>query len=492
MKLLLVPVLLAAFAAAQKDAHFQSGRSTIVHLFEWPFSNIANECEVFLAEKGYGGVQVSPVNENLISSNRPWWERYQPISYNIATRSGDEEAFKDMTLRCAAVGIRIYVDVVFNHMTGEWSDAQGTGGSTADTSNKYYPSVPYTSEHFHSTCTISDYTDADNVRNCELSGLKDLDQSNSYVREKIIEFLNKLISLGAAGFRVDAAKHMSPSDLEYIYSQLSDLNTDYGFDSGSRPFIYQEVIDLGGEAVHAYEYTDFGRVTEFLFSAQIGSVFRGNNQLSYLENWGEGWGFMDSGNALVFVDNHDNQRGHGAGGDSILTYKNSKAYKMAVAFTLAHTYGEARIMSSFDFDDTDQGPPQDSSGNIVGPEPNSEGTCDNGWVCEHRWRQMFSMVGFRNAVSGTEIQNWWSDGAQQIAFCRGEKGFVAFTLSGDIAQSMYTCLPEGTYCDVISGEVSDGACTGKSVTVGSDGYGYVSLAESEDDGVLAIHVNAKL
>lgn len=64
---------------------------------------------------------------------------------------------------------------------------------------------------------------------------------------------------------------------------------------------------------------------------------------------------MESGDAVVFVDNHDNQRGHGAGGDSILTYKVSKNYKMAVAFMLAHPYGVPRVMSSFAFDDTDQG-----------------------------------------------------------------------------------------------------------------------------------------
>lgn len=29
---------------------------------------------------------------------------------------------------------------------------------------------------------------------------------------------------------------------------------------------------------------------------------------------------MPAEKALVFVDNHDNQRGHGAGGDSILTF----------------------------------------------------------------------------------------------------------------------------------------------------------------------------
>lgn len=114
-------------------------------------------------------------------------------------------------------------------------------------------------------------------------------------------------------------------------------------------------MNTGGEAVKASEYTGFGRVTEFLFSSQIGTVFRGNDKLTYLENWGTGWGFMDSGYALVFVDNHDNQRAHGAGGDSILTYKVSKQYKMAVAFTLAHTYGVPRIMSSFYFEDTDAG-----------------------------------------------------------------------------------------------------------------------------------------
>lgn len=95
-------------------------------------------------------------------------------------------------------------------------------------------------------------------------------------------------------------------------------------------------------------------------------------------NWGEGWGFMPSDRALVFVDNHDNQRGHGAGGSSILTFwdarwvklfftfcymsfsdshissfllwccfVNFRLYKMAVGFMLAHPYGFTRVMSSF-------------------------------------------------------------------------------------------------------------------------------------------------
>jgi hypothetical protein len=46
---------------AQKDPNTVEGRSAIVHLFEWKFSDIADECERFLGPKGFAGVQVSNV-----------------------------------------------------------------------------------------------------------------------------------------------------------------------------------------------------------------------------------------------------------------------------------------------------------------------------------------------------------------------------------------------------------------------------------------------
>lgn len=45
--------------------------------------------------------------------------------------------------------------------------------------------------------------------------------------------------------------------------------------------------------------------------------------------------------------------------------------------------------------------------------------------CEHRWREIFNMVSFGNVVHGTPVTNWWDNGNNQIAFCRGNKGFVA-------------------------------------------------------------------
>lgn len=70
-------------------------------------------------------------------------------------------------------------------------------------------------------------------------------QSKDNVRQKLVAYLDHLITLGVAGFRVDAAKHMWPTDLQYIYGKARDLNTEHGFSSGARPFFFQEVIDMG-------------------------------------------------------------------------------------------------------------------------------------------------------------------------------------------------------------------------------------------------------
>ncbi|KAF5276538.1 hypothetical protein FQR65_LT03968 [Abscondita terminalis] len=475
----------------QKNPNWWYNRNSIVHLFEWKWNDIANECERFLQHKGYAGVQVSPVNENLALPDHPWWERYQPVGYNLTTRSGNEADFLDMTKRCNAVGIRIYVDAIINHMTGGSTQQVGTGGSSADPTTQNYPAVPYSSWDFHEPCTIEndDYAhNAERVRNCYLVGLNDLDQRKDYVRQKIVEFLNRLIDLGVAGFRIDAAKHMSPEDLQYIYAQLKYLNTDFGFAPNTKAYIYQEVIDLGGEAISKYEYNGFAAVTEFKHSAEISRVFQGNDKLTYLSNWGPSWGFLETEDSIIFVDNHDNQRSPGT-----LTHTNPKQYKMATAFMLAHPYGVTRVMSSFAFDNKDQGPPNDGNGHITSPIINSDDSCGGGWVCEHRWRQIYNMNIFRNVVKGTGINDWWTNGDQQIAFCRGDKGFVAFTNWGDMREVLQTCLPAGVYCDVISGNVDpNGQCTGKRVIVGPDGKAMIELNYDDEDRVLAIHQNSTL
>ncbi|CAJ0596055.1 unnamed protein product [Cylicocyclus nassatus] len=139
-KILLISCLFAlATADPYEYPNTLPDRQVMVHLFEWKWKDIAAECENFLQYYGYGAVQVSPPMEHitLIQNNdMPWWVRYQPVSYKLISRSGNEEEFKDMVDRCNKVGVRIVVDTVINHMTGAGQkkgvDRDSSGGSFFD------------------------------------------------------------------------------------------------------------------------------------------------------------------------------------------------------------------------------------------------------------------------------------------------------------------------------------------------------------------------
>jgi len=288
--------------------------------------------------------------------------------------------------------------------------------------------------------------------------------------------------------------------MEAMYAQVNDLNTQW-FPAGTKPFIFNEVIDLGGEPISADQYTHLGRVTEFKFCNHIASAFRRDYPISNLGSLGESWGMLPSGDALVFVDNHDNQRGHGAGGDRILTFYEPKEYKAAVVYTLAWPYGHPRILSSYRWPggrlgNDGEGPPMfgDESIKPVSDSP----VCDDGsdwtWVCEHRWRQIMNMAEWRNKAGGENwnIEHWWDNGNHQLAFSRNGAAFIAYNyeLGGTMTETLQTGMPGGAYCDVISGDATSSGCSGATVTVNGDGTATISIDASSDDPIVAIHVGA--
>jgi len=453
---------LFGLGAAQWEAAYAPGHGGMVHLFEWSHAAIAEECEKMLGPKKWGAVQVSPPTENRLVGGQ-WWERYQPISYKLENRSGNHQEFADMVRRCNAVGVRTFVDVIPNHMCGGGGSGTGSGGTFFDAGSLDFPGVPYSRNDMNdnncytSSGNIENYGDANQVRNCRLVNLIDLNQGTEYVRGKLVDYLNQFIDLGAAGFRVDACKHMWPGDLEVIFGRLKNLNVRSGFKGTERPFIFQEVIDQGGEPITANEYTGFGRVTEFKYCMGVGS---NTQSLKHLANIGPDWGYLSPMSSVVFVNNHDNQRGHGGGGH-VVTFEESWALKTLTTFMMGHDYGEPRVMSSYYFSDPDEGPP--------GWQPNGFNGgfgCENGWVCEHRWRAIQNLGMFRGSVFGTGVTKWSEGWDNQIAFSRGNKGFMAINGgSSNWSGSIATSMPDGEYCDLGQGDPTDGGCTGPTIRV---------------------------
>ncbi|MEU8819512.1 carbohydrate-binding module family 20 domain-containing protein [Actinoplanes sp. NPDC048796] len=468
----LVTVLVAGrpeHADAKADAN-PGPRDVIVHLFEWPWASIASECTNVLGPKGFGGVQVSPPQEHVVlpGSGYPWWQDYQPVSYQLVSRRGDRAAFANMVSTCHAAGVKIYVDAILNHMAGGASTGTGTAGSTY--SHYAYPAVPYGNDDFHhcgrnGTDDIANWGDRWEIQNCELVDLSDLKTESGYVRGKLVAYLNDLISLGVDGFRVDAAKHVPVADLQAIYGQLN-----------GNPYIFQETIEGGAGEPSPSEYTGIGDVTEFRYGDVVGNAFRDGN-LQNLQNL-PGQMLLGSGDAVAFIDNHDTQRN----GRAKLTYKDGTNYALAEAFMLAYPYGTPSVMSSFTFSNPEAGPPASPNGTTTAV------SCGNGWECEHRTRTTANLVGFHNAAAGTSVTNWWSNGGNQIAFGRGAAAYAVFNRGGALSRTFQTSLPAGTYCDVANGDVSGTTCSGTAYTVGANGQ---FTATVPANGMLALHVNAR-
>lgn len=387
-------------------------------MFEWKFASVAKACTDQLGPAGYGYVQVSPPQEHIQGSQ--WWTSYQPVSYRIAGRLGDRTAFKNMVDTCHAAGVKVVADTVINHMAA--GSGTGTGGSSY---GKYdYPGLYSWYDLNNCTAQISNYQDRWNVQECELVGLADLDTGEEYVRTKIAGYMNDLLSLGVDGFRIDAAKHMAAADLAAVKSKLTN------------PSVYwkQEAIYGAGEAVSPSEYLGNGDVQEFRYARDLKRVFQ-NENLAYLKNYGEGWGYMESAKSSVFVDNHDTERG----GDT-LNYKNGADYTLANVFMLAWPYGSPDVHSGYEWSDKDAGPPNGGHVNAC---------WSDGWKCQHAWREISSMVAFRNVSRGQSVTNWWDNGGDQIAFGRGSKAYVAINHeTWSLTRTFQTSLPSGTYCDV--------------------------------------------
>ncbi|MGW1799477.1 alpha-amylase [Streptomyces sp. NPDC001984] len=387
-------------------------------LFEWKYASVARECTNTLGPAGYGYVQVSPPAEHIQGSQ--WWTSYQPVSYKIAGRLGDRTAFQNMVNTCHSAGVKVVVDTVINHMSA--SSGTGTGGSSY---TKYdYPGLYSVYDFDDCTAQVSNYQDRWNVQHCELVGLADLDTGEEYVRKTIAGYMNDLLSLGVDGFRIDAAKHIDTADLANIKSRLTNPNA----------YWKQEVIYGAGEAVQPTEYTGNGDVQEFRYAYDLKRVFN-NERLAYLSNFGEGWGYMSSSVAGVFVDNHDTERN-----GSTLNYKDGANYTLANVFMLAYPYGAPDINSGYEWSDADAGPPNGGTVNAC---------WQDGWKCQHAWPEIKSMVAFRNATRGQSVTNWWDNGYQAIAFGRGGKGYVAINHeSFSLSRTYQTSLPAGTYCNV--------------------------------------------
>jgi alpha-amylase len=477
-----------AAAGHQGSIAVNSNRDVVANLFEWNWVSVGRECTTQLGPAGYAAVQVAPPQDSVKRTAlgngsdvdlHPWWEVYQPVDYGLTSRMGNEAQFKTMVKTCRKAGVKVIVDAVINHMTGQ--GALSYGGVSY---SKYSYGTLYGPTDFHSypqNCpvapaagstdregAIQDYNDYTQVFNCELSSLADLRTDTNYVRTQLAGYLNKLLGDGVSGFRVDAAKHIGQTDLLAIESRLHKTV------DGQKPFIALEVGAGSPGRISPNAFEGVGKLLGFDFAQQIDNAFRSyssppnDGNIGDLKYFGASTGLLPSKDALAFVQNHDTERSNNA---SSLNYTDPNNV-IANEFMLAWNYGQPQVYSGFAFpsSDTSASPPSDPNGMIT------DTNCTDGtWVCVDR--DVAGMVGFHNYTYGAPVLHWYDDGVNLIAFSRGAKGWI--TINNETTAQTHTFttgLPAGTYCDIVHGKKAGHTCTGGSVTVNGRGQATVTVA----------------
>lgn len=107
------------------------------------------------------------------------------------------------------------------------------------------------------------------------------------------------------------------------------------------------------------------------------------------------------------------------------------------------------------------------------------------------------MVIFRNVVGNEPVDNQVTFGQNVIAFSRGSKGFILIVNDDSLIDYEFqTGLPEGEYCDIISGELTKSAkkpCSGRSVKVSKGGMARIRLDGGLDKmPVIAFHIKSRV
>ena len=446
-----------AAAAPAHRAHAQhhvrgSGHDVIANLWEWNWRSVARECTNVLGPAGYGGVQVAPPQDSLSRSGpapvHPWWEVYQPVDYNLTSRMGNEAQFKSMVTTCRRAGVKVIVDAVINHMTGQGDTSYGGVHYT-----KYAYAGIYTPADFHvpaGECpTGGDILDFNNylqVVKCELVSLSDLRTETEHVRATVAAYLNKLIGYGVSGFRVDAAKHLGQTDLAAIEARLHRTL------DGERPYIALEVPPGGPGKLSPWAFRGVGRPARVRLrhpDARRVQELRDAAGRQHHRAPGAGRGLGPAPERQVArvrgQPRHRAQRLHAE-------LQGRRAQHAGHRVHAGRRLRDARRLRQLRVRRQRRLPTGRSGGYIT------DTNCASGWVCTDR--TVANLVGWHNYAGDAPQANWYDDGVNLIAFSRGHRAWIAINNEdAPVTRTFATGLAPGRYCDVIHGDAGRTACT---------------------------------
>ncbi len=281
-----------AFGAIQTAAADTSSKTTdtdyglpkkiedgnILQCFNWKYNDIKSELKG-IAEAGFTAVQTSPAQPG--DTGGKWFWLYQPCGFYINYNDlGNRSELQSLCTEAKKYGIKIIVDVVANHLTGDHGKIQN------DLKDGKY---------WHNYGKVTNWKDRYQVTHGDI-GMQDLKTEDSYVQSVVKKYLNDLKSIGVSGFRFDAAKHIgTPAEGDDFFKMVKSVGL----------WSYGEILDNPGgkDAEVMKEYTKYISVSDCNYSGELTGHMRDGEVVTNSGHWKTKG--VDGSKLIYWGESHD-------------------------------------------------------------------------------------------------------------------------------------------------------------------------------------------
>lgn len=288
----------------------------------------------YIHNMGYTAIWISPVAEPQMTSrdNNGTGRNTAYHGYNVKDPNaanpyfGTKEKLKELVDKAHALGIKVVIDVVPNHIGDYMLGTQA-----------YYdipslqPAAPFNNPAwYHHNGDINwslvdgryDQWAQDYMENHDLAGLDDIDFDVPAAKQAIFNSIKGWFDYtGADGARVDAAKLMKPTDIGELQNLLGVNTFGENFD-GNVEFV-SRWVGVNKE----WGMLDFPLFFSVLNSFAYGQSFDANIKSTLAKD------SLYNGNAnhmVTFIDNHDRNRFLTEAGGSVAKMQNALAFIFTV------------------------------------------------------------------------------------------------------------------------------------------------------------------
>ncbi|WP_375749898.1 alpha-amylase family glycosyl hydrolase [Vibrio sp. HN007] len=396
----------------------------VLHAFDWTYRDVTARAEE-ISDLGYKSVLVSPPMKSFKhEKGTQWWQRYQPQDYRVIDNQlGNTQDFIYMVETLRLFGVRVYADIVFNHMANESKKRKDLQYPCKTEIKKYQEqwddyksqvlfgdlSEPlFNEEHFVTAFGITDWKDRWEVQNGRITGGPDDPglptlKVCKHVVEQQKNYLRSLKEIGVKGFRIDAAKHMALDHLKQVWTEeITD-----------GMHIFGEIITDGGATKEEYELflkpylseTRLGAYDFPLFNTVFEAFKKDGSMESLIDPYCFGQA-LSNHRAITFVITHDIPNN-----DVFMNLVMDEEDEwLAYSYILGRDGGVPLVYTDLD-----------TSG-IKGEDNLPR------WIGAWKDERMQKMIAFHNEVHGQKMIPVAAD-KDILVFARGEKGLVAINKS---------------------------------------------------------------